>query len=111
MGFQCKPTGLGGPNSESYILDSRGALVERKAVISRERLIIGRYLVLSILVERANFCGPLMDSGNARTDSERGTVKETLDSSLCTENEESCKFKWKVFIYKDPKMLKTFFLL
>ncbi|KAL3622677.1 hypothetical protein CASFOL_033494 [Castilleja foliolosa] len=52
-----------------------------------------------------------MDSGNARTDSERGTVKETLDSSLCTENEESCKFKWKVFIYKDPKMLKTFFLL
>ncbi|KAL3643098.1 hypothetical protein CASFOL_013913 [Castilleja foliolosa] len=47
------PTGLGGPNSESYILDSRGALVERKAVISRERLIIGHCLVLSILVERA----------------------------------------------------------
>ncbi|KAL3622320.1 hypothetical protein CASFOL_033731 [Castilleja foliolosa] len=42
------------------------------------------------------FCGPLIDSGNARTDSERGTVKETLDSSLCTENEESYKFKWKV---------------
>ncbi|KAK6156483.1 hypothetical protein DH2020_010731 [Rehmannia glutinosa] len=48
-----EPTGLGGPNSERYILDSRGALVERKAVISRERLIIGHCLVLSILVERA----------------------------------------------------------
>ncbi|KAL8483667.1 hypothetical protein ACS0TY_026375 [Phlomoides rotata] len=48
------PTGLGGPNSESYILDSRGALVERKAVISRERLILGHCLVLSILVERAS---------------------------------------------------------
>ncbi|KAI3443822.1 hypothetical protein Pfo_000487 [Paulownia fortunei] len=49
-----EPMGLGGPNSESYILDSRGALVERKAVISRERLIIGHCLVLSILVERAS---------------------------------------------------------
>ncbi|XP_042036808.1 nuclear pore complex protein NUP205-like isoform X1 [Salvia splendens] len=48
------PTGVGGPNSESYILDSRGALVERKAVISRERLILGHCLVLSILVERAS---------------------------------------------------------
>ncbi|KAL6555058.1 hypothetical protein OROGR_006316 [Orobanche gracilis] len=47
-------TGFGGPNSESYILDSRGALVERKAVVSRERLIIGHCLVLSILVERAS---------------------------------------------------------
>ncbi|KAG8376000.1 hypothetical protein BUALT_Bualt09G0017500 [Buddleja alternifolia] len=49
-----EPTGLGGPNSESYILDSRGALVERKAVISRERLILGHCLVLSVLVERAS---------------------------------------------------------
>ncbi|KAH6806656.1 nuclear pore complex protein, partial [Perilla frutescens var. frutescens] len=48
------PTGIGGPNSESYILDSRGAMVERKAVISRERLILGHCLVLSILVERAS---------------------------------------------------------
>ncbi|KAL6558481.1 hypothetical protein OROMI_018831 [Orobanche minor] len=47
-------TGFGGPNSESYILDSRGALVERKAVVSRERLIIVHCLVLSILVERAS---------------------------------------------------------
>lgn len=48
------PTGVGGPNSESYILDSRGALVERKAVISRERLILGHCLVLSTLVHRAS---------------------------------------------------------
>lgn len=48
-----EPTGFGGPNSERYILDSRGALVERKAVISRERLILGHCLVLSILVARA----------------------------------------------------------
>ncbi|CAA0815850.1 Nuclear pore complex protein NUP205 [Striga hermonthica] len=49
-----EPAGLGGPNCESYILDSRGALVERKAVITRERLIIGHCLVLSILVARAD---------------------------------------------------------
>ncbi|KAL3825107.1 hypothetical protein ACJIZ3_021136 [Penstemon smallii] len=49
-----EPKGLGGPNSERYILDSRGALGERKAVISRERLIIGHCLVLSTLVERAS---------------------------------------------------------
>ncbi|XP_051130999.1 nuclear pore complex protein NUP205 [Andrographis paniculata] len=49
-----EPTGLGGLNSENYILDSRGALVERKAVVSRERLILGHCLVLSILIERAS---------------------------------------------------------
>ncbi|EPS70813.1 hypothetical protein M569_03947, partial [Genlisea aurea] len=48
------PTGLGGPSSESCILVSRGALVERKAVISRERLILGHCLVLSNLIERAS---------------------------------------------------------
>ncbi|GFQ05580.1 vacuolar protein sorting-associated protein 8 homolog [Phtheirospermum japonicum] len=42
------------------------------------------------------FCGPLMDSGNARTDSERGTVKDTPDGSSGTENEEGYKIKWKV---------------
>ncbi|XP_011093564.1 nuclear pore complex protein NUP205 isoform X1 [Sesamum indicum] len=47
-----EPRGLGGPSCESYFLDSKGALVERKAVISRERLILGHCLVLSILVER-----------------------------------------------------------
>lgn len=48
------PTGVGGPSSESYVLDSRAALVERRAVISRERLILGHCLVLSIFVERAS---------------------------------------------------------
>ncbi|GKA84110.1 nuclear pore complex protein NUP205 [Tanacetum coccineum] len=46
--------GLGGPNSERHILDSRGALVERRAVVCRERLIIGHCLVLSLLVVRAS---------------------------------------------------------
>nr|GEW31502.1 nuclear pore complex protein NUP205 [Tanacetum cinerariifolium] len=46
--------GLGGPNSERHILDSRGALVERRAVVCRERLIIGHCLVLSLSVVRAS---------------------------------------------------------
>lgn len=49
-----EPSGLGGPHSERYILDSRGALVERRAVVCRERLILGHCLVLSILVVRAS---------------------------------------------------------
>ncbi|KAH1246942.1 Nuclear pore complex protein NUP205 [Glycine max] len=44
-----EPSGLGGPQCESYVLDSRGSLVERQAVVSRERLILGHCLVLSIL--------------------------------------------------------------
>ncbi|TKY73179.1 nuclear pore [Spatholobus suberectus] len=49
-----EPSGLGGPQCESYILDSRGSLVERQAVVSRERLILGHCLVLSILVVRTS---------------------------------------------------------
>ncbi|KAL4589768.1 hypothetical protein LXL04_002678 [Taraxacum kok-saghyz] len=49
-----EPAGVGGPNSERYILDSRGALVERRAVVCRERLILGHCLVLSLLVVRAS---------------------------------------------------------
>ncbi|XP_071686120.1 nuclear pore complex protein NUP205 isoform X2 [Rutidosis leptorrhynchoides] len=49
-----EPAGLGGPSSERYILDSRGALVERRAVVCRERLILGHCLVLSLLVVRAS---------------------------------------------------------
>ncbi|XP_024980449.1 nuclear pore complex protein NUP205 isoform X1 [Cynara cardunculus var. scolymus] len=49
-----EPAGLGGPNSERYILDPRGALVERRAVVCRERLILGHCLVLSLLVVRAS---------------------------------------------------------
>ncbi|KAK9141697.1 hypothetical protein Syun_011097 [Stephania yunnanensis] len=47
-----EPSGWGGPHVERYILDSRGALVERQAVVFRERLILGHCLVLSILVVR-----------------------------------------------------------
>lgn len=49
-----EPSGLGGPNSERFVLDSKGALVERRAVVSRERLILVHSLVLSILVVRAS---------------------------------------------------------
>ncbi|RVX10974.1 Nuclear pore complex protein NUP205 [Vitis vinifera] len=49
-----EPAGLGGPHSERYVLDSRGALVERRAVVFRERLILGHCLVLSVLVVRTN---------------------------------------------------------
>ncbi|KAI8022266.1 Nuclear pore complex protein NUP205 [Camellia lanceoleosa] len=49
-----EPSGLGVPHSDRYVLDSRGALVERRAVVCRERLILGHCLVLSILVVRAS---------------------------------------------------------
>ncbi|CAI9100148.1 OLC1v1037088C1 [Oldenlandia corymbosa var. corymbosa] len=45
-----EPAGLGGPNSEPYVIDSKGAIVERRAVVCRERLILGQCLVLSALV-------------------------------------------------------------
>ncbi|VVB01678.1 unnamed protein product [Arabis nemorensis] len=47
-----EPSGLGGPLCERYLIDSRGALVERRAVVHRERLILGHCLVLSVLVDR-----------------------------------------------------------
>ncbi|GAA0150858.1 hypothetical protein LIER_09706 [Lithospermum erythrorhizon] len=47
-------TGLGGPSSERYVLDSRGALVERRAVVSRERHTLGHCLILSDLVVRTS---------------------------------------------------------
>ncbi|CAH9088046.1 unnamed protein product [Cuscuta europaea] len=49
-----EPAGLGGPNCDLYVLDSRGALVERKAVVARERLILAHCLVLSVLIVRAS---------------------------------------------------------
>lgn len=49
-----EPSGLGGPLCERYVLDSRGALVERRAVVYRERLILGHCLVLSVLVVRTS---------------------------------------------------------
>lgn len=47
-----EPGGIGGPSSERYVLDARGALVERRAVVSRERLTLGHCLVLSVLIVR-----------------------------------------------------------
>ncbi|PON80865.1 Nucleoporin [Trema orientale] len=45
-----EPADLGGPQCERYILDSRGALVERQAVIYSERLVLGHCLILSFLL-------------------------------------------------------------
>ncbi|KAJ8436841.1 hypothetical protein Cgig2_026165 [Carnegiea gigantea] len=47
-----EPTGLGSPNGEKFVIDAHGALVERRAVVSRERLILSHCLVLSVLVVR-----------------------------------------------------------
>ncbi|CAI8589519.1 unnamed protein product [Vicia faba] len=49
-----EPSGVGGPQCERYVIDSRGSLVERQAVVSRERLILGHCLVLSVLIVRIN---------------------------------------------------------
>ncbi|KAJ8753188.1 hypothetical protein K2173_017774 [Erythroxylum novogranatense] len=49
-----EPAGLGGPLCERYVLDSRGALVERRAVVCRERLVLGHCLVLSVLIVRTS---------------------------------------------------------
>lgn len=50
---------MGGPQSERYVLDSRGSLVERQAVVSRERLILGHCLVLSVLIVRTSMLSNL----------------------------------------------------
>ncbi|XXG47855.1 hypothetical protein AAC387_Pa02g2424 [Persea americana] len=47
-----EPAGFGGPQAECYVLDSRGALVERRDVVCRERLSLGHCLVLSVLITR-----------------------------------------------------------
>ncbi|XP_004515149.1 nuclear pore complex protein NUP205 isoform X2 [Cicer arietinum] len=49
-----EPSGVGGPQCERYVIDSRGSLVERQAVVSRERLILGHCLVLSVLIVRTS---------------------------------------------------------
>ncbi|XP_020594987.1 nuclear pore complex protein NUP205-like, partial [Phalaenopsis equestris] len=47
-----EPAGFGGPNSERYIIDFKGAVVERKAVVAQERVLLSHCLVLSVLVWR-----------------------------------------------------------
>ncbi|OEL25614.1 Nuclear pore complex protein NUP205 [Dichanthelium oligosanthes] len=46
-----EPAGIGLPNSERYVLDFRGALVERRAIVSRERLSLSHCLALSALIK------------------------------------------------------------
>ena len=46
-----EPAGIGRPSSERYVLDFRGALVERKAIVSRERLSLSHCLALSTLIK------------------------------------------------------------
>ncbi|KAK1264926.1 hypothetical protein QJS04_geneDACA016129 [Acorus gramineus] len=47
-----EPAGLGGPTAERYVLDYKGALVEREAVVCRERAGLGHCLFLSSLIVR-----------------------------------------------------------
>ncbi|KHN08390.1 Nuclear pore complex protein Nup205 [Glycine soja] len=82
-----EPSGLGGPQCESYVLDSRGSLVERQAVVSRERLILGHCLVLSILVVRTcpkdikDIFSVLKDSASEVSES-NATVKHQITFCL-----------------------------
>ncbi|KAG0532241.1 hypothetical protein BDA96_04G092100 [Sorghum bicolor] len=46
-----EPAGIGRPSSERYVLDFRGALVERRAIVSRERLSLSHCLTLSALIK------------------------------------------------------------
>lgn len=47
-----EPAGFGGPHVECHVIDFRGAVVERKAVVAQERLLLSHCLVLSVLVWR-----------------------------------------------------------
>ncbi|KAJ0091057.1 hypothetical protein Patl1_13095 [Pistacia atlantica] len=82
-----EPSGLGGPLCERYVLDSRGALVEQRAVVCRERLILGHCLVLSVLVVRTNqkdvkdAFSALKDSG-AELNESNDTLKHQITFSL-----------------------------
>ncbi|KAG0486350.1 hypothetical protein HPP92_008445 [Vanilla planifolia] len=47
-----EPAGCGGPHAECYVIDFRGTIVDRKAVVCHERLLLSHCLVLSGLVVR-----------------------------------------------------------
>ncbi|KAL5729570.1 hypothetical protein ACHQM5_002502 [Ranunculus cassubicifolius] len=49
-----EPAGWGGPHSEPHVVDSRGVLVERQAVVCKERLVLGHCTVLSVLIVRTS---------------------------------------------------------
>ncbi|MED6124108.1 hypothetical protein PIB30_056009 [Stylosanthes scabra] len=82
-----EPSGVGGPQCERYVLDSRGSLVERRAVVARERLILGHCLVLSVLVVRTSpkdvkeIFSLLKDSASEVSDN-NATVKLQITFSL-----------------------------
>ncbi|BBN13132.1 nuclear pore complex protein Nup205 [Marchantia polymorpha subsp. ruderalis] len=47
-----EPAGCGGPGTEPYVMDARGALVLRRNIAQKERLSISQCLVLSCLIVR-----------------------------------------------------------
>lgn len=53
-----EPAGLGGPGVEPYVMDSRGALVQRRNVIQKERLSLCHCLVLTCLIVRMSKMPP-----------------------------------------------------
>lgn len=53
-----EPAGLGGPGVEPYVMDSRGALVQRRNVIQKERLSLCHCLVLTCLIVRISKMSP-----------------------------------------------------
>ncbi|XP_048134215.1 nuclear pore complex protein NUP205 isoform X2 [Rhodamnia argentea] len=82
-----EPAGFGGPQCEHYVLDSRGALVERAAVVCRERLILGHCLVLSVLVVRTSAkevkdIYSILKDGAAELNENSSTTKQQITFSL-----------------------------
>ncbi|KHG08775.1 hypothetical protein F383_13507 [Gossypium arboreum] len=104
-----EPAGLGGPLSEHYLLDSRGALVERRAVVYRERLLLGHCLVLSVLVVRT---GPkdVKDVFSVLKDS-----AAELSESSDTIKHQAChflyNFLWKRFSFYITHSLLFFLVI
>ncbi|XP_020571514.1 nuclear pore complex protein NUP205-like [Phalaenopsis equestris] len=82
-----EPAGFGGPNSERYIIDFKGAVVERKAVVAQERVLLSHCLVLSVLVWRmspkevSNVFSMLRDCA-AEVDDSDNTIKLQITISL-----------------------------
>nr|KJB07739.1 hypothetical protein B456_001G042000 [Gossypium raimondii] len=104
-----EPAGLGGPLSEHYLLDSRGALVERRAVVCRERLLLGHCLVLSVLVVRT---GPkdVKDVFSVLKDSaaELSESSDTLKHQAC---HFLYNFLWKRFSFYITHSLLFFLVI
>ncbi|XP_078177488.1 nuclear pore complex protein (DUF3414) isoform X2 [Carex rostrata] len=49
-----EPAGYGRHSSEQYVKDTRGTLVERRAIVNRERLSLSQCLALSILISQTS---------------------------------------------------------